>query len=244
MKHARIAAALVGLLTLSACASTSSPASSNELDEVAAPLPTIGIGSDLGQISGGADLRAIDPGAIESVVMIGDSITVGALPLLEEQFADLGFDDVVIVAKELKRISQDIRDNPSGVDIAAFVVGDDERDNDERLWIVALGTNDISQYNDVDQIVEQIEEMLASVPDDAPLIWINTYFAGRPDDTADVNAAIDQVINSRDNAAVVSWDQVASADGVLRRDGVHPSSEGAKVFASVVTQSVADFLQL
>lgn len=208
------------------------------------PLPTIGIGSDLGQISGGADLRAIDPGAVESVVMIGDSITVGALPILEEQFDQLGFDEVIIVAKELKRIGQDIRDNPSGVDIAAFVAGDSERDAAERLWVVALGTNDISQYNDVEQIVEQIESMLVSIPDGAPLIWINTYFADRPGDTAEVNAAIEQVISSRANAAVVSWDEVAPTDGVLRRDGVHPSSEGAKVFASVVTQSVADFLQL
>lgn len=232
------------MLALGACATTASQASSNEVDEVAVPLPTIGIGSDLGQISGGAELRAIDPGAVESVVMIGDSITVGALPMLEEQFEQLGFEDVVIVAKELKRISQDIRDNPSGVDIAAFISGDGERDAAERLWVVALGTNDISQYDEVAQIVEQIESMLASIPEDAPLIWVNTYFADRPDDTAEVNSAIDQVVGARSNAAVVSWDQAAANDGVLRSDGVHPSSDGAQVFASVVAQSVADFLQL
>lgn len=242
MQRARIALALVGLLTLGACTSTSSEASPNEPAVVDVPLPTIGIGSDLGQISGGADLRAIDAGEVESIVMIGDSITVGALPILEEQFAQLGFDDVVIVAQELKRIGQDIRDNPSGVDIAAFVAGDNPIEADERLWIVALGTNDISQYDTTEQVVEQIELMLESVPDSAPLIWINTYFEDRPEDTAEVNAAIDRVIGARENAVVGEWDQFAPADGVLRSDGVHPNSEGAKVFATVVTQTVANFL--
>ncbi len=236
--------ALAGLAILGACTSTSSEASSNEVTEgVQAPLPTIGLGSDIGQISGGADVRAIDTGSVESVVMIGDSITVGAQPYLQEQLEQLGFEEVVIVAQELKRVSQNIRDNPSGVDIAAFVADDSSRDADEQLWIVALGTNDISQYNSVDDIVAELETMVDSVPEDAPLIWINTYFADRPEDTAEVNAAIEEVISSRDNAAVGRWDEIAPSEGVLRSDGVHPGDDGAKVFAALVTTTAADFLQ-
>ncbi len=235
--------ALVGLLGLAACTSTSSEASS--ADGVAGadlPLPTIGLGSEIGQISGGADVRAIDTGSVESIVMIGDSITVGSQPLLEEQFDQLGFADVTIVAQNSKRIAQDISDNPSGADIAAFVAGDSGRAGDEQLWIVALGTNDISAYGSVDDIVGQMETLLLSVPADAPLVWVNTYFEGRPEDTAEVNTAIEQIVGSRSNAVVGRWSEIAPSDGVLSGDGVHPNSDGAKVFAALVTTTVADFL--
>jgi len=237
---------VVGLVGLGACTTTSSEATndgSTGVDGVEVPLPTIGLGSDIGQISGGADVRAVDAGSVESIVMIGDSITVGAQPILQEQLEGLGFADVTIVAQELKRVSQSLNDNPSGAEIAAFVRSNDERSADEQLWIVALGTNDISQYQSVDDIVAEMESVLASVPDGAPLVWVNTYFADRPDDTAEVNTAIEQVVASRDNAIVGRWDQIAPSDGVLRSDGVHPNNDGAKVFASLVTTTVAEFLQ-
>lgn len=210
--------------------------------DIEVPLPTIGLGSDIGQISGGADVRAIDTGSVESVVMIGDSITVGAQPILQERLEQLGFDDVTIVAQERKRVSQSLTDNPSGADIAAFVRGDENRADDEQMWIVALGTNDISQYQSVDDIVAAMESVLDSVPDDAPLVWVNTYFADRPEDTAEVNTAIEQVVDARENAVVGRWDQIAPSAGVLRSDGVHPNNDGAKVFAALVTTTVADFL--
>ena len=233
--------ALVGLLGLGACTSTSSEASSD--NGVDLPLPTIGLGSEIGRISGGADVRAIDTGAVASVVMIGDSITVGAQPFLQEQLEQLGFADVTIVAQELKRVSQDIRNNPSGVDIATFLSSNVEGPGGDQLWIVALGTNDISQYDSVDDIVAAMEMVLAAVPSGAPLVWVNTYFADRPDDTAVVNTAIEQVVGSRGNAMVGRWNEIAPSDGVLRGDGVHPNNDGARVFAALVTTTVAEFLQ-
>jgi len=236
---------LIGVLGLGACTSSEgSTADGTPGAEVAVgPLPTIGLGSDIGQISGGADVRAIDTGSVESVVMIGDSITVGAQPFLQEQLEQLGFADVTIVAQELKRTSQNIRDNPSGADIATFVSADSTRSGDEQLWIVALGTNDISQYDSVEDIVVAMGTVIDSVPEEAPLVWVNTYFADRPEDTAEVNTAIEQIVGSRGNAVVGRWDQIAPSEGVLRGDGVHPNSEGAKVFAALVTTTVADFLQ-
>ncbi len=236
--------ALVGLLGLCACTPTSSEASSNGgADGIQGPLPTIGLGSDIGQISGGADVRAIDTGSVQSVVMIGDSITVGAEPFLQEQLEQLGFADVTIVAQELKRVSQNIRNNPSGADIASFVATDSAQPGDEQLWIVALGTNDISQYDSVGDIVAAMETVIDSMPDDAPLIWVNTYFEDRPEDTAEVNTAIEQIVGSRGNAVVGRWNQIAPSEGVLRGDGVHPNNDGAKVFAALVTTTAADFLQ-
>lgn len=206
-----------------------------------APLPTIGIDTDLGLFTGGVEIREIDVGEVESVVMIGDSITVGAKPLIEEQFSTLGFDEVNVVAQELKRTAVSFGDNSSGADIAASITGGDDRGN-EQLWVVALGTNDIGQYASSDDVATQVRTLLAEIPDSAPVVWINTYFAARPEDTSAVNAAIEQTLADRGNSIVGRWDQIAGVDGVLRSDGVHPNAEGAKVFAAFVTTTVADFL--
>jgi lysophospholipase L1-like esterase len=242
MRRPLIGLLCFALLGAAACTSTSSEASTTPNDPQA-PLPTIGIGSDIGQISGGADVRAIDTGAVESIVMIGDSITVGAQPMIEEQFATLGFAGVSVIAQRDKRIGVSFGNNSSGSEIATFVAGDSEYDDDEQLWVVALGTNDISQYPGVDDVVAAIELVLEPIPQDAPLIWVNTYFADRLDDTAEVNAAIEQAIRQRGNATVGRWSDIASTDGVLSGDGVHPNTEGAKVFAALVTATVSDFLQ-
>lgn len=242
MRRPLIGLLCFGLLGAAACTSTSSQASTTPNDPLA-PLPTIGIGSEIGQLSGGSDVRAIDTGAVESIVMIGDSITVGAQSIIEGQFASLGFSEVSVVAQQDKRIGVSFGNNSSGSDIASFIAGDSDRNGDEQLWVVALGTNDISQYSGVEDVVAAIDLVLEPIPQDAPLIWVNTYFADRPEDTAEVNAAIDQAIRQRGNATIGRWSDIAATDGVLSGDGVHPSSDGAKIFAAFVTTTVSDFLQ-
>lgn len=214
-------------------------------DEVPPPLPTIGLGSDVGDglVSGGVDVRAIDTGAVDSVLMIGDSITVGAEPALRTLFESLGFSDVVIESQQGKRAAVDSGANPSGATVARFLASGRDGNPASDLWVVALGTNDISQYPTVEDAIAAIDEVLAEIPDEAPLVWINTYFAERPDDTAEVNEAIDRAISARGNATVGNWDLVAPSDGVLRSDGVHPNENGSIVFADLVARTVADFLQ-
>lgn len=233
---------VVAALGLVACGGGESETTSGEPFEQS-PLPTIGLGSDLGSISGGADVRAIDTGSVNAIVMIGDSITVGSSPLLEEQFALLGFDDVSINAQNGKRIGVSFGSNASGADIAQFIAAGQETNPEETLWVVALGTNDIGQYNGIDEIAVEIDEILDPIPEDAPLIWVNTYYADRPESTAEVNAAIEARLSERGNATIGRWNELAPNDGVLRTDGVHPGDDGAKVFADLVTTTVANFLQ-
>jgi lysophospholipase L1-like esterase len=231
----------LGLVTLSACTSTESQAQSE--DAAGAPLPTIGIGSEVGQISGGADVRAVDANAVQSIVMIGDSITVGATAALDEQFAQLGFDDVMIVAQSSKRMVETSADNTSGAEIARFVTENQARSGSEQLWVIALGTNDIGKYADVTEVVSIIDEVLAPIPPDAPVIWVNTYLEANQDGAAEVNAAIELVIAARGNANVGRWSDIAPADGVLSSDGIHPGNDGAVVFATLVTTTVSNFLK-
>lgn len=207
------------------------------------PVPTIGLGSDVGRISGGTEVRTIDAGRVDTIVMIGDSITVGSTPMLEEQFARLGFDEVSITAQNSKRIARSFGDNVSGSAIAEFIAGAQEDPPEETLWVVALGTNDIGQYDSQDDVEAQIGEVLDPIPIDAPLVWINTFIVDRPEQSAEVNAAIEAALSERGNATIGRWDEIAPYPGVLRSDGVHPGTDGAQVFADLVTTTVADFLR-
>jgi len=183
-------------------------------------------------------------------------LVVGSVAELESlsghppgSFPDLhreSVDDVTIVSQPSKRMAVTFGDNTSGAEIAEFIAAeaDDDIDPASQLWVVALGTNDIPQYGDVGDVMDAIDEVLDPIPDDAPLIWINTYFGKFVDETERVNEAIDRVIGERENSVVGRWDEVAPEDGVLTNDLVHPRPSGNIVFASLVTDTVADFLQL
>ena len=245
----RAAAGLVPVLALAltGCGGSSSDAAGAETETgepfEESPLPTIGLGSDLGAISGSTELRSIDTGEVDSIVMIGDSITVGATPHLEERFAAMGFDDVAISAQNSKRIGMSFGDNASGADIASFVAAAREGDPAHTLWVIALGTNDAGQYDGSDEVATVVDEVLAAVPTEAPVIWIDTYFEDRLDGSEMVNAAIEQQLRERGNATIGRWSVIAPSDGVLVSDGVHTTDGGAVVFADLVATTVADFLQ-
>jgi lysophospholipase L1-like esterase len=247
--------AVVGL-SVSACAGSTSSATGVE-----APLPTIGLGSDIGEggrISGGAEVRAVGTTEIDTVIMVGDSITVASTPQLETMFEQLGFDNVVIESKASKRTALSFGSNPSGSQVAenvvnfihstgegdAQVTADDPFDHSNELWVVALGTNDIDQYSDPAERAAAINEMLQTVPDESPLIWVDTFFRDRPDGTAEINDTIRDRVGQRGNSVIAPWSVVADDEGNLRTDGVHPREQGSIVFANVVGNAIIDFLQL
>ena len=257
MRH-RFTLALVafGALAMSACAGSTSSATNG-----GAPLPTIGLGSEIGEggrISGGANVRTVGTTEIDTVIMVGDSITVASTPQLETMFAQLGFGNVLIESKQGKRTSLSFGSNPSGSTVAENLVNlihstadsdesateDDPFDHSNELWVVALGTNDIDQYSDPAERAAAINEMLQQVPDESPLVWVDTYFRERPEATAEINATIRDRVEQRGNSVVASWSAVADDDGNLRDDGVHPREQGSIVFANVVGNTIIEFLQL
>lgn len=225
------------------------------------PLPTIGLGSDIGsdgEISGGADVRVVGSTEIDSLVMIGDSITVAATPALEEVFSRLGFENTLVQAQENKRTASGGQSNPSGATIAANLVNliesadpeesgssdDDPSDHSNELWVVALGTNDIDQYSDPAERAAAINEMLNNVPEESMLIWVDTYWRDRPDATEEMNNTIVDRVRQRGNSTIAEWSAVAANEGNLRNDGVHPRDQGSIVFANVVGNTILEFLEL
>lgn len=207
-------------------------------------MPTIGLGGGLADIETiPSDVVADGADDLDSIVMIGDSITVASTPALEDRFAALGFDDMTIQAVVGKRIAVSTSGNPSGVNVADFIVGADDGDADGELWIVALGTNDVNQYGSPDAIAAVVNEMLDAVPDDVPLVWVDTYYRSESDGAELINAIVTDRLARRGNSVMAPWNVFASGDGIVQSDGVHPTDSGTVVFADVVGATIEDFLE-
>jgi lysophospholipase L1-like esterase len=205
------------------------------------PEPALGVADDPAAVSGAANGRADRAGDIDTVIMIGDSLTVGATPALEERYGLLELEPT-IEAETGKRMAMSTRGNPSGAEVAAFVAANGDGDHTDEVWVIALGTNDISQYSGADDMAAAVNEVLDAVPDDVALVWVDTYIRGRDDDAEALNAVIRDRVTRRGDSVIAPWTSFAEADGVLSGDGVHPTSDGADVFAYVVTDTVQAFL--
>ena len=83
-----------------------------------------------------------------------------------------------------------------------------------------------------------INELLAAIPADAPVLWVDCYLEGYQDLSEQFDSVLRQVLAARGNARVVDWASVAAEDGVLT-DGIHPSGFGIDEF----TRRVATELQ-
>jgi lysophospholipase L1-like esterase len=236
-----ITLALACLCTFAtACTATQSSAA-----EVGTPPSTIGLGFEFenepGPVRGVADIRAVDADEIEAIVMVGDSITVASKPALADRFRQLDYDDVLIEAETGKRMTVTDGRNSSGESIVSFLAGTDEDgDHSDEVWIIALGTNDINQYGSIEQIAVEVDAMIDAVPDDAALVWVDTYYRQEADGAARMNLVISDRIAARGNAIVAPWS--AYAADAISTDGLHPSQTGREVFAGVVAATVASFI--
>ena len=231
--------AAVVLLTGCGLSLTTTTASSDD----SAPLPSLTSQPNQIKTPGLNEALSVDaePLQIDDIVMIGDSITVGSTPELESAFAEIGFDDVLIVSQNGKRIDRNADDNPSGTSVAEFLTSE-PLDRSAELWIVALGTNDVNQYLEEDLRVA-IAEILAAVPTESPLVWVETYFGLQPDGASLLNDTVAEMLAERGNATIAPWSAVAESDGVLREDGVHLYGLGNQLFAKTVVDTVAGLIR-
>lgn len=232
------AGGLLALAAITGCAADEAGSSSKGAD---VPPPAVAVTGDPAAISGAADAVANDAAQIDTVVMIGDSITKGATKALDERYELLGLDQL-IVAENSKRMEVSAPDNPSGASIARFLTDNGDGDHTDEVWVVALGTNDVGQYDSADEIAAAVNEVLAAVPDDAALVWVDTYFRDRAEAEDELNAIVRDRVIRRGDSVIAPWSSFAPSDGVLTGDGVHPTSDGADVFAFVVTDTVRAFL--
>lgn len=171
-----------------------------------------------------------------TVAMVGDSITVASTAELETALVALDLEVLLIDAQVGRRMTVGERGRlVPGSDVVQYVSGVLE----PQLWVVALGTNDIGQYPDVDRVAEQVADILAHIPAGVLVVWVDTWVRDRPDQARAVNDAIRAVVGRRPAALVVDWATHATADGVLSGDGVHLTDGlGRQRFAEVVAAGV------
>lgn len=181
-----------------------------------------------------ADDRSAGP---HSVLMIGDSITLGSKNDLTALFTYLGFTSITIDGAQGRRIQVGNGKSSTvplnGIDTAKKLIAAKTPDE---LWVIALGTNDIGQMATEQEYRDLIDEMVAVVPRDRPLIWVNCYRKEFIQANRQFNDLLLEMVDTRGNAAVADWIGTAEprAKELLRTDGLHPNDNGQIAFAQVV----------
>ena len=189
---------------------------------------------DAATTSVGGESASTTAAPIQSIAMVGDSITNGSAVELREQLATLGVEIKAINAEDNRRIALGDSVTP-GVDVVKAMAAGDAPD----LWVIALGTNDVETGPEV--YTPGIAELVAAIPTDAPIVWVDVYLAASPDNSAAFNETLRATLDARGQASVVEWAELADEDGVLR-DGIHPSGYGIEQFAEMVTAAVGQWM--
>ncbi len=150
---------------------------------------------------------------INSVVIIGDSLTVGTElygATLTQSLYDAEVTKVFVSAENGRTTSEGIDELEQLLLIDGVVV-------------LALGTNDVASGTP-DVFGEQIDRAVAAVPESVDIYWLNLYTDQWVSDDA-YNAIIDQRANAYSNLFVMDFETFASPNW-LEEDGVHLTPDG------------------
>lgn len=165
----------------------------------------------------------VDDAAAESpkldVLMIGDSVSVRAIPQFEETFPYGAID--AAVNRQLYA-GQETFDYYNDQDIVGGVV------------VFALGTNGAATD-------EQIDELVAAAGPGRQVFFVNTR---SPQSwVGQINGAMFDAVDRHDNVHVIDW-YTASAghDEYFDGDGTHLTEEGARAYIGLVHDAVAPLL--
>lgn len=176
--------------------------------------------------------------------MIGDSITVGAQPVLQLVFTQMGFSSVSINAEKSRRIEvTEGKVGPrAGLDVAKYVLGSGSR---PQVWVIALGTNDAGLYKDAAEYRGLIDKMLAIVPRTVPLAWIDNYRSDHLSGSVLFNQELRATLGERGHSVVGDWyrECLKPDAAILGLDGVHPNKRGQLVFAATVRTAVQSLVK-
>ena len=213
-----------GFFFLAGCKTTRTYIGRND-----ATATTIALGADLPQ-------RA----AIDSVAMVGDSITEASASSLRHALADVGIDNVVIDGQTSRRIAIGSGRNGetlSGVRAVKKLLG---KGTDPSVWVIALGTNDVGNFDTPQDCADLIGDITDLLPPPMRLVWVNVYRPRELRQTKVFNQVLTAQLEVRGDAVVADWYTIASdpARELLRNDDIHPNDDGKVAFADLVVQAL------
>ena len=148
-----------------------------------------------------------------SVVVIGDSLTVGSEIYgvsLTRSLLNAGVLDVIVSAENGRTTSEGV----SKLEDSMVVDG---------VVVIALGTNDVAMA-DPNLFGAQIDRAVAAVPDTVKIFWLNLYTDQWTSDDA-YNAKIVEKATVHPNLSVMDFESFASPSWV-EEDGVHLTPDG------------------
>ena len=174
-----------------------------------------------------------------SVAVVGDSLTVSAADEIEVALAAIGLDVLVIDAKESRRTTRGSTNLSSGAEAVESILSETSPGAEPGLWVIALGTNDVASVGSLDGFGPEMRELLALIPDDAPVIWVDLWIRDRAEAIAQANLMIRAELRDRDGgSAVVDWFAHGDDEGVITGDGVHLTEAGQLLFATSIADTV------
>lgn len=213
-----------GLVALVGCKTTKTFVGN---DDISTPTTIIPVGATVPMRS-----------RINSVAIVGDSITEASAEELREAFGHAGVDDVFIDGQASRRI--EVGSGSDGISGIRAIEGMLELDIEPSAWVIGLGTNDVGGLGSAAECAALIDEIIALLPSDVPLVWVNVYRPGEPEQTELFNDVLADRLDERGAATIADWFSIASDPelDVLRGDNLHPNDEGQVVFAELVAQAL------
>lgn len=202
------------------------------------PGPTV-VGPDPTAPSGDAEAptdASGRPAMPSAAVVIGDSIALSAQPLVTAALESFGIDLVAYDAMQSRRMVAGSSDLPSGSTAIRSVLVDGGAT--VPLWIVALGTNDVGAQSNADTVRADIDHVLNLIPDDAHLLWVDTWVRDLDELALSLNAQVRERLADRPNSWVLDWHSHADTDGLIGDDGVHLTQRGQVEYARMIGDAI------
>lgn len=175
-------------------------------------------GPTAGALSGGGQ-EASEQTAKLDVLMIGDSVSVRAIPYFQEAFPYGAIDSAV---NRQLYVGQDIYKSYADQDIVGDVV------------VFALGTNGVATD-------EQLDTLIGAVGTDKHIWLINTRsttsWMGETNDT------LARAADRYDNVELIDWYNLSAGHGDwFDGDGTHLSEAGAQAYVDMVKNAIQSYL--
>lgn len=173
-----------------------------------------------------------------AVAVVGDSLTASAQTEIVQSLATLGLGNVVVdgqVSRRMTSSTDTIRSGESVVTEIAAVAS-------PRVWVIALGTNDVASGASASSLRDSVRRVLDAIPPDTLVVWVDTYIRDEPEAVAAGNRIIREVVSERPGAVVADFFSYADDPGVVGGDGVHLTAGGRRLFANVIANGIAAVL--
>lgn len=173
-----------------------------------------------------------------AVAVVGDSLTASAQDEIIRTLSTLGLGVVTVDGQVSRRMTSSTDTIRSGEDVVTEIA----TIASPKVWVIALGTNDVASGSPPETIRSSVQRVLDAIPTDSLVVWVDTYIRDEPEAVAAGNLIIRDVVSGRPGAMVVDFFSYGDDPGVVVGDGVHLTDMGQQLFANVIANGIAQVL--